>query len=187
MEGQTLTDVSMKKSAPADVVVVAAGWSRPGVSPNLDPDHQNHPQPRGRPATPAQPGTIEGEAHRAGEDGQQPDLTPPATRAATRGPSPPEIRRPPDQIAGTTPTPLLTAGDKGPRRGPPPRSKTLRCEPEQRMPRRRSPWLRHGPCPAAASCGGEGKRGGRGATPARGELPPRRPLGAARGRGERRI
>ena len=121
-----------------------------------------------------------GEAHQEGEDGQQPDLTPPATRAAMRGPSPPKIHRPPDQIAGTAPTPLLTAGDKGPHRGPPPRSKTLRCEPEQRMPRRRSPRLRHGPCPAAASCSGEGERGGRGATPARGELPPRRPLGAAR-------
>ena len=134
---------------------------------------------RGWPAMPAQPGTVEGETHRAGEDGQQPDLTPPATRAATRGPSPPKIRRPLDQIIRTAPTPLLTAGDKGPRRGPPPRSKTLRCEPEQRMPRRRSPRLRHGPCPAAASCGGEGERGGRGPTPASEELPPRRPLGAA--------
>ena len=151
------------------------------VSPDLDPDHQNRPHPIGRPSS--TPRDLRRRSAPSREESQQPDLAPPAAKAATRGPRPPEIRRPPDQIAGTTPTPLPAAGDREPRQGPPPGSETLRCRSERSRPRRRSPRPRprHGPAPA--SCGGEEKMERGRLRRREGNHPPRRPLGAARGWG----
>ena len=155
------------------------------VSPDLDPDHQNRPHPIGRPSS--TPRNLRRRSAPSREESQQPDLAPPAAKAATRGPRPPEIRQPPDQIAGTTPTPLPAAADREPRQGPPPGSKTLRCRSERSRPRRRSPRPRprHGPAPA--SCGGEERWREREVMPAGGESTPETPArgGAGGGGGER--
>lgn len=151
------------------------------VSPDLDPDHQNRPHPIGMPSS--TPRDLRRRSAPSREEGQQPDLAPPAAKAATRGPRPPEIRRPPDQIAGTTPTPLPAAGDREPRQGPRPDPRPSDADrsgadPAAAVPDRAPGMARRQPRAAARRDGERGRLRRR-----EGNHPPRRPLGAARGRG----